>query len=369
MDDNRRMRSGGSPLDFASITDVQVSAVHAAPDYSVSLQPRGRITRYVKQTELDSDNVFVDLAGTRRFERQDLNGSFRYNKETTLTTERTDSGNLDRNLDRTLIGFDAAWRYFFSDILSVRTSGGISDVSFEEVTGSFFTDYRQSNVGVGLEYGYSERTSLFVNTGINEFDTPDLDSTTTSYTYQFGFSHLFDESLTASLAVGQNISRRVSTILVPVLVSLAPLEIENLPRTDKERASGRLIDATVTRRFEQGELVIRWNRFFSPSSQGGRQQREEINADAEWEFSERITGEWNFSYRLQDREGQFATRVDALDVYETRARVFYALTRELSLELSYRFRHQVSPVTAVSATSNELLLGFRFSPRPVHILR
>ncbi|MEQ9447581.1 MAG: hypothetical protein RLN70_01585, partial [Rhodospirillaceae bacterium] len=181
------MRPNGSPLDFASITDIRMTAVRARPEYTLTLEPYGRITRYAKQTELDSDNVFVNASGTRRFERHRLDGSFRYQQETTLTTERTDSGNLERNLQRTLMGGDASWQYFLSSVLSVTASGGMTDVKFEKTLSAQFVDYRQSNAALNVEYEFSEATSVFMRPAVSRFETPDLMSETVSYTYQLGF--------------------------------------------------------------------------------------------------------------------------------------------------------------------------------------
>jgi hypothetical protein len=153
------------------------------------------------------------------------------------------------------------------------------------------------------------------------------------------------------------------------LVALNPFAIGVVRRTEHERGSGRLLDVLVTRYFENAELRAYWDRSFSPSNQGGRQQRQTIGADGEWRFWPRWTALWSFAYRLQDQEANFDTRVVALDVYETEASVVYELTREFKLQVQYRFRRQVTPDNGISADSNEVLMALAYSGDPLDLVR
>ncbi|MGE0485907.1 MAG: hypothetical protein AB7Q81_17300 [Gammaproteobacteria bacterium] len=361
--DNRRMRPDDSLIDLASITDARVGIVHSTPEYTVSLVPQGRISRYVRQGELDADDVFVDVGATRRFERDELNGQFRFERQTTLTTELTDSGVLDTNLYRTQLGGRGSWRHNWTERLVSTVSGGVIDNSYEELPGSAFIDFRTSDAALGLQYAVSPQTTWLLDLGVNRFDTPALDSCTVSYTYQFGIQHVFDQTLDATFRVGQNISRRTTRFSQPRLVSLFPLRFETIRGTDKEHGAGRLVNVLVSRHFERADLDIYWDRYFSPSNQGGRQQRQTVGAEFEWDMRERWTATWDFEYRVQDRESDFVTGVDALDVYETGATLAWQFTREISLEATYRFRLQVSAAVPSTASSNELVLALRYGGR------
>jgi hypothetical protein len=251
----------------------------------------------------------------------------------------------------------------------VTLTGGVVDVSFEEAPGSGFVDYDQSYAGLGIRHAVSDRTTLTAGSSVTRFATPTIGSRTMSYALRAGFEHSFDETLRAAFDVGQNVSNIEQDVVEPFVISLFPLRIGSREFTQSEAASGQILSTLVTKDFERSTLRVTWNRYFSPSSLGARQRRQEVEGNGLHELSPDWTAEMRVNFREQEQEGSLATRFNALDVLTVLARVFYQFTPTLRGEIAYTYLRQTDAVADFSAHSNEILVGLRYSSERFDYLR
>lgn len=369
VNDNRRLRPTDPIGVFGSVADTRLSAQWQDERSRVNLEPRFRLTRYTAETDLNAEDVFVHLDGNRRYERVSVQGTFDFERQGTATSELTDSGRVGTNINRFSYRGSGAVAFEVTDRLAVTATGGAGRVSFESIAGSFFQDYETADAGLALRYVLSARTALLFSPSIATFDVPDIGSETVSYAFRAGLDHAFSDSLTMSFQTGQNISRLKSRVSVPVVVSVFPLIVQNIDRPQKSRASGRMTNLVVTKAFERATLGVTWNRFFTPSSQGVRLQRNEVEGDAEYRWTPDLTLRGLVAYSEQESEGEVAAPFTTLEVLSLLGRARYRLTDELGVELTYRFRRQTEPLFSRRASSHEISLGLRFSGIPVKVKR
>ena len=375
-DDNRRIRAEGSPSLVASEVDAGFDAVYTRPTYRLTLAPDIHFIRHSDQTELDSEDYFVDLFAEKFFERHQIAGGFNFERESSATTELDDSGRLDTAVPRTTLGLNASWGFLASEQVTLTAFGAYSDVSFKESETSRLTDYRFATAGLNLRYQFSERTDWLVNTSISLFDTPAfssggqrVDGETKSYAFQFGFEHAFSDTVDGSLLVGQNISSFKVQTTRPVLVSLFPFRVAQQRSTTSGNDGGLLVDSSVVKRFEQGQLEVEWTRSFNASSQGSRSQRQTVTGRGVYNIDDNWRVRFNTRYREQEQETLADVVLRPLDIITVLGGLEYKFTREMSMELTYRFRHQERSNLGTTAVSHRVGLQFRYRGEAVPYLR
>lgn len=362
--DNRRLRDPDGPDILESTTEVTLANELQRALYSVFVAPRVRVIRRTEESELDTEDYFVKAGGERLFERQRVNLEFDFESEGTATTELTDSGLFDVNVKRTTLAANTGWAYSLTEILSVNLFGGYSDVAYEELDRSVFFDYDEANVGTGFRYVMSPTTTLLGNASISRFRTPAVRSETKSYSFRFGFEHRFTETVDASFMVGQNISRISVREPVTEIVSFVPLTFATRMVNNEESESGHLVNAFINKRFRNADMSVTWDRYFSPSSLGGRQRRQEVRSRGRYRLSERWNLDGEIGYRESEQEGSINTLVRALDFLTGTASLKYRLTKFWSAEVAYRYRSQQEESADLDAMSNEVFFGIRYEGDP-----
>ena len=265
-DTNPRVRVTSPDEVLVSKSEAQLAATYTRPTYNISLRPKFRLSRYTEQTELDSEDYFVKLAGLKALERQQYSGEFNYEREASFTTEQIDSGNFNVNVPRTTFSLNGTWQYSLTSKLNLSLSGNAQDVSFEEDPRSTLVGYEYYGFGTTLSYATSDRTSWLLSLSPSIFKTPQTGGETTSYAYQFGFQHRFDDSLDASFRIGHNISHQKFKTARAQIISFVPLLFSTSIVNETSRSAGEIIDLRIDKRFTRSDMSFEWNRSFSPSS-------------------------------------------------------------------------------------------------------
>ena len=314
------------------------------------------------------------MGAEKYFERHQFAGAFNFERESSATTELDDSGRIDIAVARTTLGINSSWSYLLSDQVTLTASGGYADVSFEEAEGNNLTDYTFSNAGLNLRYRFSDRTNWLVNTSLTAFDTPAfeaggqrIDGETTSYSIRIGFEHAFSETVDGTFLVGQNISSFQTETTRPVLISLFPFRVATQRLTQTGNDGGLLVNSSVLKRFEQGRLLVRWDRSFSASSQGSRADRQEIQGLGTYDLTYRWSARVDVRYREQEQETITNLIVRPIDTINLFGSVGYEITPQISVEFRYRFRHQSRPDLETIADSHRVGLARRYRGEAIPI--
>lgn len=362
--DNPRLR--GEELANALVftkNDVIFDSTYVRPTYELGLRPRFRLSRYTEETELNSEEYFVSSFANKLFERHQLGVAFDYRREATFFTELEDSGILDINLFRTSLDGQVNWSYLLSDKVTLSFNSYVSDVAFEEDPRSSFVDYFLYGTGASVNYKVSESTSFWAIFNRSSFKTPQISSETESYSLQLGFDHELTETTYVSFRIGKNISHLESKRSQFVLLSQNPLVIGNVIVDEEDNASGDIAQLTVEKKFSRAELKMQWDRRFSPSSQGARQELEEVQGDLRYRLTQFIDITGGVRYRTRIQEGALSTlRLGDLEIFTYNASLIYRLSPTLRTEIGYKYREQTRLGQGTSTEGHRAFVQLRYSP-------
>ena len=114
-DSNPRLRPFRAQEVFISKSEAFIETVYAEPTYNISLTPKFRLNRYTEETDLDSEDYFVNLSGSKFLERHQFTTEFDYEREASIETERDDSGIFNVNVPRTTFSLSSSWAYNIND--------------------------------------------------------------------------------------------------------------------------------------------------------------------------------------------------------------------------------------------------------------
>ena len=179
---------------------------------------------------------------------------------------------------------------------------------------------------------------------------------------------MFSDTLSGDFAIGHNITRLKSETTGPVLISVFPLQFATGQMTFDERAGGQILNTRVHKTFDRGELLVTWDRYFSPSSLGARLKRQEIAGRGSYRIWNDLTARAGASFRERSQEGSGGT-LRALDVMFINGSVAYRLTRQWTAQIEYYFRQHTRPNTDISATSHRIGLELRYAGDPLQYFR
>ena len=364
-DDNPQVREIEPREVFFTINSIGLETVISDPKYKLSFRPRARVSRYTEETDLNAEDYFFSFRGDRYFEKNSIRLDFNFERESTITTEFTDSGILDVNLPRTTFSASLNWTHFVNEILQISASAFATDVSFEEDPRSPFIDFNVYGVGTSLAYAVSERTSYLAGLNITKFKTPRLGSETHSYTFTVGFQHQFHESTYAVFRIGQNVSSIDFKRQQFQLVSVRPFVLNTILVPETENASGEVVELLVNTRLSRAELQGEWLRSFSPSSQGVRQVTQEVRGFARYGINDRTDGILQISYRQRDQEGDnLDIRLGASEFLNLSLRLSRRFAPEWVGEVGFRFREQVGTnfLANAQADSKRFFISLKWRP-------
>ena len=362
-DDNPRLRLQNTNALVFTSNELVVDSTFVSPTYQIGITPTFRLSRFTEETELNSEEYLVSTFATKLFQRHQLGATFDFAREASFVTEVDDSGIFDINLFRTTLSGQINWSYYLSERVTLSFNGYATDVSFEEDPRSFFVDYFLYGAGASVRYDYSETTSFWVIFNRADFKTPALSSETGSYIFQVGFDHELTETVDVSFRIGRNRSNLEFKQARLAFLSLNPPVLGTVLGDEEENASGDVIQATVEKKFARASLTMQWDRRFSPSSQGVRQEIEEVSGYLRYRVARHVSLVGRVNFRNQLQEGTLiTTRVPELEILQYEAKLFYRVSPSLRAELGYRYRDQTSTRQAEGAESHRVFVGLRFSP-------
>lgn len=366
-DNNPRLRTDPATEVAATINEVALEANYTQQTYGVLLAPRFRLSRYTEETELDAEDYFLRLEGFKSLERSQLAGNFRYEREASFTTEQTDSDRFNVNVPRTTLAMDSSWEYSLSEKSRIALFGNVLDVSFDDPPPFTLIDYVQFGAGTSFSHAVSDRTVLVASLSASQFKTPQLGSKTLSYSYQFGIEHSFDESLSASFRIGNNIAYLDFKTTETELISLTPPVIVARRVNGNSRASGEIISMSANKYFDRAELRFNWDRTFSPSSEGSRRRSQRVSGFGRYRISRALDGTLDVIYRESQQERtQTLQGTDEREILLIRGAVRYAISKFWRAELGLQYREINRLETNSKSDSQRLFLALRYTPDQIN---
>lgn len=223
-----------------------------------------------------------------------------------------------------------------------------------------YTDYRQFSAGPDLSYAITAQTQLFSSAQVSRFETPSTDDSTDSLALQGGVIQTFSDTLQGTFIAGWNFSR-LEFLTFPA----APLpgQPAGPNARESELSGGALVDFELEKKFERTTTTLAWNRSFSPSSQGSRQLRDEVQAKGIYAVSDRsaLSLGMTFSNQYQESLQQSLPGNDPVQQLYAEGAWRYELLRNLSAEAGYRHLLQMQGSRVETVGYNEVFFGLRYA--------
>lgn len=361
-DDNPRIRTDDLANDLVFTTnELKFDSTYVRPTYQVGITPRFRFSRYSEDTELDSEEYFVSSFANKLFERHQVGASFNFANQASFFTEFDDSGLFNVNISRVTLSGRVNWSYFLSEKVTLLFNGQVSDISYEDDPRSRFIDYFLYGAGASVNYRFSESTSFWLIFNRSTFKTPQISSETESHSFQLGFDHQLTETSEVLFRIGKNISNLEFKQTQLALISQNPPVIGPVIVDAEENQSGDVIQFQVKKEFSKANLKMQWDRRFSPSSQGARQEIEEVSGNLKYRLTQSVNLIGRVRHRTRIQEGQLIrTRLEDLETLDYGGSVAYRFSPNLSTEIGYGYRQQI--FRGISREAHRVFLALRYRP-------
>lgn len=329
--------------------------------WDMSVDARGKITRFQDIEDADSENKFFIVNAGRQTERTDwrLNTSYEDNSsfDTDFDTKGPDAGLLDDHTQRKTASISPSVSWSMSETSRLSFSINSTNVKYEEVTNFNYNDYENNSVQLNAAWLLVQNHQIGFTASYSEYDSSDADfsydqtvlqmdytytiNATSSFGFSFGGRRL--DSLASNVTVACEAGGNVfdisqvsttgscpSTIFVfPVTPILEDIEAEN---------DGTVTSLTYTSKAETTSHSFSSARTVQPSSFGAAQEV----YNATYQFSIRNTERFSTALILDASKTETLSGVAGSDIYDNvryrfEPSISYKLNENWNLSVLYRY--------------------------------
>ncbi len=326
---------GGQVSGFSSTSSIGLTAGGRTPIIDLSLASLFNFTVFPTQSELNSNDQYITLTGTRRGERWTAALQGQYIRDTTRSSDVEDTGQF-------ILANKRREFYSISPIFSYKVTP-TDEASFSTYYNYNHYDTREipdsANLGgqLGWSHDFSPRTQGTANvyaSKINSNDTDRGNDNSRYYTLLVGARHKFSENLEASLAAG------------PSLAQTDVRETQSAGRrTESDSTLGYAFVADVSYAVEERlRFLGNVSRALAQSSANGTLNEDtSVGIAASYQFFPNVFFELPLTYLHRERvggevegEGDFDTR----DYAAAEPTLRWRVTPEWDFRLGYGFQWQ-----------------------------
>jgi len=345
--------------------------------WDVSLNTRGKFTRYQNLDDADSNNVFAKFDSGRKTERAAyrLNASYTRNTnfDDDFDTQSPIAGLVDNKTERKTVTFSPSIRWNSSQTSVAILSVNITDISYEEVTSLNLRGYTNDNISFRAYRQLLEKHSLGFTASYTEQDTPSIEFTANTAALNLDYTYKVNQRSSLELSLG---ARRVKSFtpdepacdiqggsIVPLdgadecpnfppLIISVPTVIEGLDSVN----DGTVINLSYSIQDENNSHNFNIARNVVPSSTGSVQEQRAANYRFGIKSTEKISSDILF-------DGSETTVIGGGDSSNDRTRyrvdstVRYKLTRDWSLNFKYSYIYQNITNTDEDSRSNAIYIN------------
>ena len=290
----------------------------------LSLLGRADFNGYADPSSLSSIDEKLSLAGSYATELGKFGLDADFNRDTTLTTEVSDTGNLTEAARVTTVDVMPSWSYSLSEIDTLDLSGGYTNTSYDTNT---LTDYVFYTGQIGWSRRVSEIDTLQTTAYTGRFVADDLADTTADIIgLLIGWSRQFSEQFSGQLDAG------------PEYVIT---KFDDVGGRETDRQLGYRIDGMLAYRMDElTRLELNGSRKTEPSGNGETLTRNRVQLAVIHQVSPLFTLRLDGTVIQNDGAGNSSSgSVDRL-YYAIQPRAIWRLDPDWDLAASYRFRSQ-----------------------------
>jgi hypothetical protein len=306
-------------------------------------------------SELDETNVFSRLLSTYVTARNRWNINASLRRDTTRTRDIVDPAaipgepftppsNPDINLvrrirvDRTLIGFEPTFSRKMTPRTNLNLGYRFGATFFENIRGTRLVDNQSHEIRGGVAYEYTPIDTITAKVAYTHFDADNLQFD--QVRLLSGIRHSFSETLTGDLLAGAIYTSSTSS-------NVSGESMDDIDFT---------FFATLEKQLRTGKIITILQRDVSGGGFGFARKIEEI--DIQWN-TEIVPNRWFFflaGRALRTETSGIGNLLDNRTYYQIEPRLAWQLTRQLFLDISYRYSRNEQE-TFGTADSNAIILG------------
>lgn len=361
-------------LDPDNAEEVRAITVGAGAQFSrnteVSRTRARALFSYVDYDELrDRDQQLLELASRYRAQRHVLGLTASLRRDTTFTVrgdeviedgdviiidpdvtdgiegpDLPDVGVAAVQIRRDRIILRPTWEYDLTRRTAIGLGYRLYDVSYDDEPGADLVDHTTHAVEGRFIYRLAPNRTISAVVEAARFEADERDARTDNISLLAVYDHAFSPVLRTSFSLGA----RDSSIEEPGV---------------DESSSGVILRASLTRDLEAGRISLRAGRDVRPSGVGEVVETDRVEANFARDLTPRLTFVMSgtaFKLRsVRDDGGGSADR----DYFRIQPGLRYALTRNMEVEASYRYRWQDRETDPGSAESNSVMLRLRYIGR------
>ncbi len=264
-----------------------------------TLVPRVNIRRFIIGDDLDADEYGVTFNNLWNQERARYGLDFNYSRDSTLSTEATDTGRRNTVVNRDGITIRPSVAYFFTDKLELQAGYLFNSVSYLTTNTADFIDYEYQVVNVDLNYQLRENIKLFASTSFSYFDSGSGLSISRNYSGRAGATYHWDESLSLTGAVGWV----ESNVKFLELRFTPPPEFAPVNFPTHGSSNGPLASVSILKKFARATASLDYVRQVSPSGRGAQTNTDRVTGSYVHFFTDRFSARSDFIYDVQVADG------------------------------------------------------------------
>lgn len=264
-----------------------------------TLIPRMNIRRFVIGEDLDADEYGVTLNNLWKTERLNYGLGFNYSRDSTLSTEASDTGRRNTVVDRDAITVNPTINYQYSDKLMFETGYLFNSISYLAASNGEFIDYEYQVVNLDGTYQWREDVELFASISFSYFDSGDGSSLTRSYSGRLGGTFHWDETLQFSGAIGwidSNVKFHEAQLIFAPVIAVVEFPSHGA-------SNGPLASASIIKKFDQSIAKLDYVRQVSPTGRGAQSNTDRITGVYTYQFNERFNAEADVIYDMSTADG------------------------------------------------------------------
>lgn len=252
-----------------------------------------------------------------------------------------DSGLVQLGGDRDRLVLRPRWSYRWSNVSSTMLEVDYRNVSYDE-TFVFLQPYTDTTVAASYRYGFSKRTSGFVEGSVRN--------------YEDDAGSEFD---TTGLSIGLN------TQLSETLVLRARVGAENVESAVTGVSETQPVgELSLIRRLETIRLLAQYRRTVSSTGSGSMSERDSINVNFTRDLTERFDaglGVRAYQNRPINLSGSDVESFER-EFLQLTARFTWNITRTFALRTTYQYTVSNRQIQGESANSNQITAWLIFRP-------
>ncbi|GEO80128.1 hypothetical protein [Pararhodospirillum oryzae] len=337
--DNPLLQVGASDTLYGWVTAPRLTVTGRTPTTSLSVDSRMEVGLYNLE-DYGSTDAHVTVNGANQGQRWTLGAMGLVDYDTTRTSEETGSGNNMTGVRHTGLSVAPFVRYAVTPVDQLQLQGSLADSSYSDK--ALYTDYRTTGAGATWQHALSPISALVAAFQVGTYETTHGPETVIfTWSPQVGWKGDLSETLTVAVMAGyQNSNTRT----------------EATAFTPKSNVSDGDLTFSLQARhqLERNTLDLKLANQLNPQSNGSQSQTLSLSLADSYVIEPRLTA----SIRGYVQRSSYDSVSSQGDTYYGNIvpRLTYALSENISLDLSYQGRMQQA-LDEKKAWSNAVMLS------------